>query len=191
MILCSAREMESGTHTLVIEFSTPTEILASPANTSCYVAHQPQKKLSNASSLADQHTNERNLLDSHQATWPKKARSEPDLAPQNTTSHEFSTKRRNNPENVSGGDTGSCRRLDRLRGCDCGIPAEIWSWLVWGSQDPVGVFALNVVELTLYTRYACRASRSLAHPKKNTTVSNYLQKKICTRMHAAELVLSP
>ena len=56
---------------LSTEFSAHAEIIATPASTSCSVAHQLQEKLSNARSPAEQRTNERNFLGSQRATCPK------------------------------------------------------------------------------------------------------------------------
>ena len=57
-------------------FLTDTEILASPANTSCSVAHQLQKMQPEVPSLPGQHTNEGNSLEFQRATWTKENRGE-------------------------------------------------------------------------------------------------------------------
>ena len=94
---------ENGTHTLSIEFSTHTEILASPANASCSVAHQLQEKLSGVRSLAEQHTHEPNPFGSQGATCPKSGQGAYHLKSHtNTTKDDFSTQPRNKPRNVSG-----------------------------------------------------------------------------------------
>ena len=72
---CCARlfSKENGTHTSTIELSIHMKFPASPANSSCSLAHQLQKPISNIRSLADQHIHRRSSLRSQRATWPKEA----------------------------------------------------------------------------------------------------------------------
>ena len=74
--------------------------------------------------------------------------------------------------------------VDPLRGCDCGMPAEMCLCLESGSQDPVDFLPRLLVELILCTSHYCLDEAVYWFTRKNTTVPNYHKKLFargCTR----------
>ena len=110
-----------------IELSTHTEILATPANTSCSVVHQLQEKLSNVRSLAERNTRAK-------SPWPLSAPSglparrlvrEPKIALKYHEGRFFDTQHKDKPRNVSGDHTESCRHVHALRCCHGTVAPDV------------------------------------------------------------------